>query len=283
VADQEGVIVTGSELVGLIPLDAMTSAGRYYLTRQGLNPGAPDSELVETAVRSLGLRDLTTFEPDERIIERRISRDGRLASMSLRAFSDLLSSSAPAPGGGSVAALCGSMAAGLASMVGALTTGKKGYDDQQQACIEMAVRAQALREAFLNDVDADTAAFDGIMTAFALPKGTQEEKGARRQAIQDATRVAIEVPLSVLERTVQVLDAVDVALTGNANARSDAGVAALLCQACAEGAWYNVRINLDGFKDSEASQSYAQRSDAALQTVRERVEAATAGVRSQLG
>ncbi|MEE2750610.1 MAG: glutamate formimidoyltransferase [Myxococcota bacterium] len=282
VADQEGVVVTGSELVGLIPLEALTSAGRYYLERQALNPGAPESELIDTAIRSLGLSELNVFDPDERIIERRIGGDGELVGLSVRDFTDLLSSSAPAPGGGSVAALCGAMATGLSSMVGSLTTGKKGYEDQAQAAVDMAVEAQALREAFLVDVDADTAAFDGIMAAFGLPKSTDSEKAQRGQAIQDATRRAIEVPLGVLERTVAVLDLVEVALKGNENARSDAGVAALLCRTCAEGAFYNVLINVKDLKDEEAVAAFKTRAQVAMDAVAQRVDVFTATVREDL-
>jgi len=268
VADQEGVVVTGSELVGLVPLDALLRAGRHYLSRQGLNPGAPDRELVEVAIQSLGLRDLGPFDPSERVIEYRIGDDGPLVRKTVRDFVDTLSSRAPAPGGGSVAALCGALSTGLVAMVGQLTTGKKGYEASWGAQDDAAVAAQALKEAFLTDIDADTAAFDGIMAAFALPKSTLEEKRARRRAVQAATRGAIEVPLRVLERTVDVLPLIDVALQGNANARSDAGVAALTARACAEGAWYNVQINLGGFRDQDFAADARQRADAALTRVR---------------
>lgn len=282
VADQEGVVVTGSELVGLCPLDALTSAGRHYLSRQGLNPGAPEAELLEVAVQSLGLRDLGPFDASQRIVERRIGDDGPLVQKTLRDFTDTLASRTPTPGGGSVAALCGALGTGLAAMVNQLTTGKKGYEATWAAQDEAAVAAQALREAFLADIDADTAAFDGIMAAFALPKGSQVEKIARRDAIQAATRLAIEVPLRVLERTVAALDPVEVALTGNHNARSDAGVAALTLRACAEAAFYNVRINLSGFRDEAFAAQARQRSQAAFDEVLRRADAISAAVRAEL-
>ncbi|MCB9780073.1 MAG: glutamate formimidoyltransferase [Alphaproteobacteria bacterium] len=282
VADQEGVVVTGSELVGLVPLDALTRAGRHYLGRQGLNPGAPEAELIEVAVQSLGLRDLGPFDARERIIEHRIRQDGPLVGKTVRAFVDTLSSRAPAPGGGSVAALCGALGAGLVAMVGQLTTGKAGYEATWAAQDAAAVQAQALKEAFLADVDADTAAFDGIMAAFALPKGTLDEKKARRAAVQAATRVAIEVPLAVLERCVGAVDVVEVALQGNENARSDAGVAALVLRACAEGAYYNVNINLGGFRDEAFAADARSRSKAAFDAVRTRCDEIGARVRSQL-
>ncbi len=282
VADQEGVVVTGCELVGLVPLQAMLDGGRHYLSRQGLNPGAPDRELVETCIQSLGLRDLGPFDPRERIIEYRIGQDGPLVGKTVRDFVDTLASRAPAPGGGSVAALCGALSTGLVAMVGQLTTGKKGYEDHADAMNDAAVRAQALREAFLADIDADTAAFDGIMAAFALPKGTPAEKQARRAAVQAATRHAIEVPLRVLERCVDALDLVDVAMRGNKNARSDAGVAGLTLRACAEGAAYNVRINLAGFKDEAFAADARTRADAAITQVRQRCRAVADAIEAEL-
>lgn len=281
-ADQEGVVVTGCELVGLIPLEAMLAAGRHYLSRQGLNPGAPDAELVKVAVQSLGLAELAPFDPAQRIVEHRIGGDGPLVRKTVRDFVDTLASRAPAPGGGSVAALCGALGTGLAAMVSQLTTGKAGYEADSARHDQAAVQAQALREAFLADVDADTAAFDGLMAAFGLPKGSPEEKRARSQAIQAATRVAVEVPLRVLERTVQALDAVEVAVTGNSNARSDAGVAALVLRACAEGAYYNVNINLGSFKDATYAAQARERSRQALEAVQRRTDAIGAVVRAEL-
>ncbi|MBT3219494.1 MAG: glutamate formimidoyltransferase, partial [Proteobacteria bacterium] len=283
VADREGVIVTGCELVGLIPLDAMLQAGWHYLRRQEVNPGVPEKEVVEVAIRSLGLRDLGPFDANEAIIEHRIDSDGPLVSKTGREFIDALSSDAPAPGGGSVAALCGAMSTGLAAMVGQLTTGKKGYQKLDDEMNAMAVKAQTLKERFLADIDEDTAAFDAIMTAFGLPKKSAAEKKARHDAIQSATRHAIEIPLGVLERTVETVGLVKVAIRGNENARSDAGVAALTAEACAEGAWYNVCINLQDFEDQAASADFRARADTALATVTEQVAEIRALVRSQLG
>ena len=282
-ADQEGLVVTGSELVGLIPLDAMLAAGRHYLRRQGLNPGAPDNEVIEVAIRSLGLRDLGVFDPDQRIIERRIRKDGRLVAMTNRQFTDFLSSAAPAPGGGSVAALCGALSTGLSAMVGNLTTGKKGYEAVAPAQDANAVTAQGLREAFLSDIDADTAAFDALMAAFRLPKKTPEDAAAREAAVQAATLQATLIPLGVLERCVAAVACAEVALTGNANARSDAGVAVLTARAAAEGAWYNVAINLRGLTDPQVKAALRQRADVAYEAVKTRAEALSAVVRGELG
>jgi glutamate formiminotransferase/formiminotetrahydrofolate cyclodeaminase len=282
VALEEGVVVTGSELVGLVPLKALSDAGTYYLNKANQNPGVPESELVDMAIHSMGLRDIGTFEADERIIERRIGSDGPLVCMTGRVFVDTLSSSAPAPGGGSVAALCGAMSAALSAMVGTLTSGKKGYEQMSEAHKQNSVTAQALKDAYLHDIDADTAAFNGIMDAFALPKKTDEDKQARKAAIQAATKVAIEVPLGVLERTVDAIAAAEVAATGNKNARSDAGVAGLTARACAEGAYYNVLINLDGFKDAAYAEEATTRANAALKEVSTRADALAASIRTEL-
>lgn len=281
-ADEQGVVVTGCELVGLIPEDALLAAGRHYLRRQGLNPGAPDNELIEVAVRSLGLRELGPFDPSQRVVERRIRKDGRLTSLSNRQFSDLLSSASPAPGGGSVSALAGSLSAALSAMVGNLTTGKKGYEAAGPAQDDNAVRAQALREAFLADIDADTAAFDKVMAAFGLPKKTPDEAAAREAAVQAATLEATLVPLRVLERCLAALDCAELALRGNKNARSDAGVGVLMARAAAEGAYYNVSINLTGLSDAETRAALQQRADAAMQQMLQRGEAISAGVRAEL-
>jgi glutamate formiminotransferase/formiminotetrahydrofolate cyclodeaminase len=282
VALGEGVVVTGSELVGLVPLAALTDAGTYYLNKAGQNPGVPISELVDMAIHSMGLRDIGSFDPDERIIERRIGSDGPLVCMTGRVFVDTLSSSTPAPGGGSVAALCGAMSAALSAMVGTLTSGKKGYEQMSEAHKQNSIAAQALKDAYLHDIDADTAAFNSIMDAFSLPKKTDEDKQARSAAIQAATKVAIEVPLGVLERSVDAIAAAEIAATGNKNARSDAGVAGLTARAAAEGAYYNVRINLDGFKDLDYAQAATARADAALEQVTRRADALASAIRADL-
>ncbi len=283
VADKEGVVVTGSELVGLIPLDAMLQAGRHYLRRQGLTAGASEAELVNVAIRSLGLRDLTEFDPADKIVELRIRQDGPLVSMTNRQFVDKLGSDSPAPGGGSVAALCGALSAALSAMVGALTVGKKGYEEAWPSQDENAVAAQVLKDAYLNDIDEDTAAFDSLMVAFGLPKGSPEEKKARAQAIRAATKHATLVPLRVLERTVDAVECAAVAIAGgNSNARSDAGVAALTAKACAEGAYYNVCINIQSMKDQEFRTEVKGRADAAMAKVDARVAELTADVRNQL-
>jgi glutamate formiminotransferase/formiminotetrahydrofolate cyclodeaminase len=283
VADQEGVVVTGCELVGLIPLDAMLAAGRHYLRRQGANPGAPDAEVIEVAIRSLGLRDLGPFDPNQAIIERRIASDGPLVRDSLRGFMDRLSSAAPAPGGGSIAALCGALSVSLSAMVAQLTSGKKGHEHQGDQWDALAVQAQRLKEAFLTDVDADTAAFDAIMAAFSLPKDTDAHKAARRAAVQSATLGATLVPLRVLQRSVQAIEAATQAAAGNRNARSDAGVAGLTARAAAEGAYYNVLINASGLADKARAAALLAEAEAAWRSVVVASEALSASVRVELG
>ncbi len=254
VAAKYGLRVTGSEIVGLVPLEAMLMAGRHYLKKQGKWAGVPEKEIVHIAIQSLGLNDVAPFKPEEKIIEYAVGGGrGRLVGMSCGDFADELSTDSPAPGGGSVAALCGSLSAALSSMVASLTKDKEGYEEVQEELEVVAEKAQTLKDAFLADVDRDTEAFNALMAAFRMKKKTDEEKAAREEAIRRATEQATLVPLGVLERSLETLDlAAIVAEKGNRNSLSDAGVAALAAGTCAEGAYYNVLINLQGLeKDSE--------------------------------
>ncbi len=247
-----GLRVTGSELVGLIPKDALLAAGRHYLTKQGKCPGQPEAELIRTAVRSLGLADVAPFDPRKKIIEYQFDEPAKaLVGMTLRGFADELSMESPAPGGGSVAALCGALSAGLSSMVANLTVGKKGYEKAAKTMIRTALRAQALKDECLALVDLDTQAFNKVMDAFRLPKATEEQVREREAAVEAATKEATLVPFRTLEAALQLmLLAAKAVRDGNRNSLSDAGVAALTAQAAAEGAFYNVRINLPGIKDA---------------------------------
>ena len=265
---EEGVVVTGSELVGLIPQQALIDAGLHYLRQAGESTAKPISEIVDVAIRALGLSDLKPFDADASIVERQIQQDGPLVSLTNRGFSELLSSDAPAPGGGSVAALCGSLSVGLTAMVAQLSTKitKNSWPFGQprpQSWREFDAaghRAQQLREQFMHAIDADTAAFDALMAANRLPKGSPE----RFQAMRAAMRQAIETPLSVLEMSIEAMQLAEVAMRGNPNARSDAGVAVSTARACAEGAWMNVRINLSGMRDLERKAQYAEKADSLL-------------------
>jgi glutamate formiminotransferase/formiminotetrahydrofolate cyclodeaminase len=249
-AAEFGVRVTGSELVGLIPLEAVLQVGRHYLSRQGGCLGVGERELVRTAVQSLGLAELSPFKPEHKIIEYRFRKTGPLASMNLVDFCGELAADSPAPGGGSVAALGGALSAGLSAMVGNLTHGKKGYESVREEMQIVAEKAQPLKDFFIEAIDRDTEAFNSLMAAFALPKKTDEEKRLRQEAIDSATQGATLVPFSVLEKSRAAAElALIMALKGNRNSLSDAGVAGLAAAMCAEGALYNVLINTQEMAD----------------------------------
>jgi glutamate formiminotransferase/formiminotetrahydrofolate cyclodeaminase len=245
-----GVRVTGSELVGLIPLEAMLMAGKHYLKLQGKSTGVPERELIESAIQSLGLNDITPFDPKQKIIEYRVAGPSVLVDSTVRDFVDETSVDSPVPGGGSVSALMGSLACALSSMVANLTAGKKGYEEADEEMRTVAARAQELKDAFLRAVDDDSRAFDEVMSAMKLPKKTDDEIRRRREALESATRKAVEVPLSVVGSCADAAELVDaVARKGNRNSVSDAGVAALALRAAAAGAALNVLINLPGLSD----------------------------------
>lgn len=250
-ARDRGARVTGSELVGLIPEGDLVAAGKYFLKQAGQSAGIPKKQIIETAIQSLGLREITPFDAAEKIIEYRAGMtDGPLASMSNRDFVDELSTDSPAPGGGSVAAVCAAQAAGLVAMVGNLSVGKKNYEAVQDRVMDIAERGQDLKEFFLWAMDADTEAFNRVMDTFRLPKATPAQQRVRALATAAATREATVVPLSVLERVPELLDlAAEIGRIGNAASLSDAGVAALTALTGAEGAYYNVLINLEGLSD----------------------------------
>ena len=270
-----GLRVTGSELVGLIPKDALLQAGRYYLERQGKSSGVPESELLRIAVLSLGLSDVVPFDPAKKIIECQVEESSaRLAGLSLQAFADELSMDSPAPGGGSVAAYCAALAAALSAMVANLTVGKKGYEKSWSEMNRLASEAQELKEAFLRYVDLDTAAFNKVMAAHRMPRATEEQARFQEAALEDATREATQIPFEVLRKCDLLVDLAERAVKkGNRNSLSDAGVAALAARAAAEGAWYNVRINLPGLKDEAFRRSTAAEAGEIRRRVRLRAEA----------
>jgi glutamate formiminotransferase len=283
-ATEYGMRVTGSEIVGLIPLEAMLDAGRHYLTKQGRWPGVSEKELIHAAADSLGLSDVAPFNPKDKIIEYAISgREDSLVAMTCSGFAEELASDSPAPGGGSVASLCGSLSASLSAMVAALTQDKKGYEAQQNDLGEMMAIGQKLKDEFLLDVDRDTDSFNELMEAMRLPKKSDEDKAARNEAMRIATEHATEIPLGVLERSIPALDIADIAAEkGNQNSLSDAGVAALTARTCAEGAYYNVLINLDGLEASDFTADTRKRADAAFETSIAKAEALAAKVRDKL-
>ena len=252
-AARMGMRVTGSELVGLIPKDALLAAGRHYLEKQGKSAGVPVEELIRTAVRSLGLADVAPFDPRKKIIEYQFEEPAKsLVRLTLREFANELSTDSPAPGGGSVAALCGALSAALAAMVANLTVGKKGYETAQKTLKRTALRAQELKDEYLRLVDLDTEAFIKVMDALRLPKSPDGQSGEREAALEQATKEATLVPFRTLEGTLELLKLAKKAVDrGNRNSLSDAAVAALVARTAAEGAYYNVRINLPGLRDGE--------------------------------
>jgi glutamate formiminotransferase / formiminotetrahydrofolate cyclodeaminase len=252
-ATAKGIRVTGSELVGLVPLKAMLDAGKYFLQKQQRSIGISEKELIKIAIKSLGLDELTPFKPEERIIEYLLANttDSKLISMPLNDFADETASESPAPGGGSIAAYVGALGASLATMVANLSSHKKGWDERWQEFSNWAAKGQQCKNELLKLVDADTAAFNKIMEAFALPKATDEEKAKRTDAIQAATKYAIEIPFKVMQTAAASMElAKAMAQTGNPNSVSDAGVGALCIRTAVMGAFMNVRINASGCNDT---------------------------------
>ena len=254
-AEARGVRVTGSELVGLVPLGAILEAGRHFLRKQHRSLGVSEEELIKIAVSSLGLNELAPFKPDERIIEYRLRDTGlsRLVGMSVRAFTNETASESAAPGGGSVAAAVGALGAALGTMVANLSAHKRGWDDRWAEFSEWAERGQRIKEDLLGLVDEDTRAFDRVLTALAMPKGTDAEKAARSVALADANLGALEVPARVMRTAFASFDLIRaMAEQGIPASASDAGVGALCARAAVRGAWLNVRTNAAGVKNRAA-------------------------------
>ena len=251
-AAERGIRVTGSELVGLIPLKAMTDAGKYFLKKQERSTGVSEKELIRIAIKSMGLDELGPFKPEERIIEYMLAHkaDSKLISMTLTEFADETASESPAPGGGSIAAYTGSLGLSLATMVANLSSHKKGWDERWEEFSNWAEKGEQYKTELLKLVDADTGAFNQIMHAFALPKSNDEEKAARTKAIQDATKNAIEIPFKVMQAAYAGMEVIKaMAEIGNPNSVSDAGVGALCARTAVMGAFMNVRINAAGYDD----------------------------------
>ena len=250
-AEARGIRVTGSELVGLIPLEAMLEAGRYFLRKQKRSVGVDNDELLRIAIKSMGLDDLKPFDPKERIIEYLLeSHDKKLVDMSLKAFANETASESPAPGGGSIAAYAGVLGVSLGTMVANLSAHKRGWDDRWEEFSDWASQGQKYKDELLRLVDEDTSAFNKIMDAFGFPNKTEEEKEERKVAIENASKYAMEIPFKVMETaydSMKVMKAM--ADFGNPNSVSDAGVGALCALAAVEGAFLNVKINAAGIDD----------------------------------
>ncbi len=266
-AFNRGMRVTGSELIGLIPLQSMLEAGRYFLTKQQRSTGVSETELIHIAIKSMGLDELTPFDPQKRIIEYMLNDTDAapLVSMNLRQFADETASESPAPGGGSIAAYIGTLGISLGTMVANLSSHKKGWDERWREFSDYADTGQKIKEELLKLVDEDTHAFNEIMNAFSLPKSSDEEKSIRKAAIQSATKNAIEVPLKVMQLSLQSFEVIKaMAEIGNPNSVSDAGVGALCARSAVYGAWLNVKINASGYEDKVYVQQVLQQGETML-------------------
>jgi len=266
-AAARGYRVTGSELVGLVPLSAMLEAGRYFLHKQRLSAGVSEKDLVHIAVKSMGLDELAPFDPRQRIIEYMLEDTGRspLVRLSLADFADETASESPAPGGGSIAAYAGALGAALATMVANLSASKTGWEKKWEAFSDWAEKGQHLKDRLLAMVDEDTHAFNRIMEAFRMPKSSDEEMRERQRAVQEATRHAMDVPFRVMELSLESFGIIRaMAETGNPNSVSDAGVGALCARAAVRGAFLNVRINAAGCDDKAFVDSLLRKGEALL-------------------
>src|SRR5881398_2035371 len=262
-AARRGLRVTGSEIVGMVPKKSLVDAGRYFLRKQKWSEGVSDEELIDIGIRSMGLSELKPFDPKEKVIEFKIESaepKRSLAKMNLREFCNETLSDSPAPGGGSVAALMGALGVSLGGMVANLSAGKRGWDDKLEYFSDWAVKAQKLKDELLLLVDEDTAAFNKVMDAFALPKESAEEKAARSAAIQAASKYAAEIPLRVMQTAFKSYEILtEMAARGNPASISDVGVGIIAVRACIDGAGMNVRINVANLKDEKLKSSLSDK------------------------
>jgi glutamate formiminotransferase/formiminotetrahydrofolate cyclodeaminase len=252
-AQERGIRVTGSEIVGLIPLKAMLDAADYFLAKQERSLGIHESEKIKIAVKSLGLDDLAPFNPDEKIIEYVIAKKQAkrpLVNMTLVDFANETASESMAPGGGSVSAYVAALGVSLGTMVANLSSHKRGWDEHWKEFSDWAEKGQKIKEELMYLVDEDTASFNGIMEAFGMPKDTDEEKAARKKAVQSATKYAIDIPFRVMEVSLESMNLMlEMCKTGNPNSVTDAAVGGLCAKTAVLGAWLNVRVNTGGYDD----------------------------------
>lgn len=256
-AAARGIRVTGTEIVGLIPKKALIEAGKHYLRLQQRSLGIPESEIIKIAVKSMGLDELKPFVPEEKVIEFMLEKgkeSKRLVDMTCTGFADETASESPAPGGGSISAYMGALAAALGNMVANLSAHKAGWDDRWEEFSDVAEKGRDIQDRLIRLVDEDTEAFNMIMDVFAMPKNTPEEKNARAEALEKATLHATQVPLSTMKAASETFDVLQqMAEKGNPASVSDAGVGALAARAAVLGAELNVKINAAGLKDREAA------------------------------
>jgi len=263
-AHNRGMRVTGSELIGLIPLQAMLDAGKYFLKKQKRSVGVSEKELIKIAVKSMGLDDLQAFDPNKKIIEyvMRSKTEKRLVNMSLQAFADETASESMAPGGGSISAYVGALGVSLATMVANLSSHKQGWDKRWDEFGSWAEKGENIKQDLMKLVDEDTEAFNAIIQSFALPKSNDAEKQMRTKAIQDATLQAIEVPFKVMKKTWESIALIKAMVyEGNPNSITDAGVGMLCAKAAMYGAFMNVKINAQSLNDKATAQKFIAEGD----------------------
>jgi glutamate formiminotransferase/formiminotetrahydrofolate cyclodeaminase len=285
-AVERGLRVTGSELVGLIPKKALIDAGKHFLKKQQRSVGISEDEIIKIAVKSLGLDDLKPFNPREKVIEYLLEdgKERKLVGMTAEGFANETASESPAPGGGSVSAYIAALGVSLATMVANLSSHKAGWDERWEEFSNWAEKGQKLKDELLFLVDEDTRAFNKIMDAFGLPKSTEAEKTARTEAIQSATRYAIEVPFRTMQKAFESFDIVEAMIeTGNPNSVTDAGVGALCIRSAVIGAYLNVKVNGAGFKDKEYLESVLSRADALVAKAKEREDELIGKVLEKIG
>ncbi len=275
-AAARGIRVTGTEIVGLVPRRSLMEAGKYFLRKQQRSTGLPEAEIIRMAVKSMGLDELKPFNPEEKVIEYIVAEQGgkSLVEMSCRDFADETASESPAPGGGSISAYMGALAAALGTMVANLSAHKPGWDERWKEFSDYADKGRCLQDRLIHLVDEDTEAFNRIMTALGMPKNTDEEKAARRAALQEATLYATRVPLQTMKAAYETFDLLEaMAREGNPASVSDAGVGALAAEAAVQGAGLNVRINAAGLADRAAAESLtAEAADIAAGAAARRAE-----------
>lgn len=267
-AQNRGLRVTGTEIVGLVPERALTEAGKYFLEKQHRSAGIPKEDILKIAIKSMGLEDLRPFNPKEKVIEYLLEGDNdkKLVNLTVKGFADETARESPAPGGGSVSAYMGALGASLATMVANLSSHKPGWDDRWDEFALWAEKGMELQEELLHLVDEDTEAFNRIMAAFGMPKNTDEEKALRSAAIQEATLFATEVPLETMKASVKVFEVCrQMVCEGNPNSVSDAGVGALAARAAVIGAGMNVKINASSLKDRQKAETLIAEADAIIE------------------
>ncbi len=263
-AEQRGVRVTGSELVGLIPLAPMLLAGKYFLKKQGVSRGVSEKEVLDCAISSMGLSDISHFDPAKKIIEYVLkdADDEKLVGMSVRDFANETGSDKPAPGGGSIAALSGAMGAALGTMVANLSANKRGWEDKVEEFSPWAEKGQKIKDHLLLLVDEDTRAFNAIMTAYGFPKDTDEQKKMRKEAIEKASKHATEVPLRTMIEAAEAIELLkNMADYGNPNSLSDSGVGVLCIKTAIQGCWLNVLTNANGLEDRAWAEEIVRRAE----------------------